>query len=343
MVATKTIQYSHTVGTLFFPRESPGFTVPVDTALGRGGILWVLNRAGVPSFVTARRITKCTCEGKWLGISPFGGTGKGDDRMIWPVSMVVDRDGNIYISDEALHRISVLDSEGNFLRNWGVKGAGNGEFNRPAGIAFDNDDNLMVVDGLNHRVQRYTRDGHFLGAWGRFGSGDGEFRNPWGVTVDSAGDVYVADWRNDRIQKFEPDGTHLATLGTPGGGDGELHRPAGIAVDGDGDIWVADWGNERVQVLDSDGRFVAKLRGEATLSIMSTDYYYEGFHHQLEADLEAQRNMLEDPPTFDSPRNESASIEKYFWAPTSVRIGDDGMIYIADSHRHRIQVYRKGG
>ena len=89
MVTTKTVQYSHTVGTLFFPRTSPGFTVPVDTALGRDGILWVLNRAGVPNFVTARRVTKCTPEGKWLGVSPFGGTGEGDDQMVWPVSMVV--------------------------------------------------------------------------------------------------------------------------------------------------------------------------------------------------------------------------------------------------------------
>ena len=350
MVSTRTIGYNHTVGAMHLFRDAPGVYFPVDSALGRDGILWILSRGGSPNMagvdgLPMKRVTKCTPEGEFLGQLPFGVTASGDDRMMWPVSMVVDNEGNIYISDEGLHRISILDREGNFLRNWGVEGAGDGEFNRPAGIAFDKHDNLLVVDGLNNRVQRYTRDGHFLGTWGRPGSGDGEFNNPWGITVDRAEDVYVADWRNDRIQKFDAEGHHLATWGSPGEGDGEFHRPAAVAVDDDGDMWVVDWGNERVQVFDSEGRFIAKLRGEGGPSIMSC-FYFEGGrntgrHFQPEWTEEAQRDIEQNPPTFDSVRAESASILKYFWGPTSIKVESNGLIYITDSHRHRIQVYRK--
>jgi NHL repeat len=40
-------------------------------------------------------------------------------------------------------------------------------------------------------------------------------------------------------------------------------------------------------------------------------------------------------------RQESASIEKFFWGPTAVKVDDQGRVYVVDSCRHRIQVYRK--
>ena len=336
-------RYSHTIGTLFGPRTSPGFNMPVDTTLGPNGILYVLCRAGAAIRVLGKRIQMCSIEGEYLGVCPFGATGTGDDMMMWPASITAGGDGKLYVSDEALHRVSVLSSEGRVLKKWGVEGSGEGEFNRPSGITFDRDGYLLVVDGLNNRVQRYTSDGRFVGGWGRMGSGDGEFNMPWGITVDRVGDVYVADWRNDRIQKFDAEGRHLATWGSPGQGDGEFHRPSGVAVDEDGDIYVADWGNERVQVLGPDGSFVTQFRGEAGLSIMSEFYYSVSFQHQLKADQEAQRDFEQNPPKFESARDESGTIEKFFWSPTSVKLDDEGRIYIADSCRIRIQVYLKEG
>ncbi len=136
---------------------------------------------------------------------------------MWPVAIAIDAERNLYISDEALHRISIFDTQGRFLGKWGVKGNGAGMFDRPAGIAFDPDQHLLVVDGLNNRIQRYTTDGRFLGQWGQGGRGPGELNLPWGITVDRAGDVYVADWRNDRLQKFDAQGKFLASYGR--------HRP----------------------------------------------------------------------------------------------------------------------
>ena len=328
-------KYSHTIG--MFNLFGRGFYNPVDAALSSDGVLYVLSRAGSGMGEgSPKRVTMCTLNGDYLGEFSMGGT---DDGMLaWPVSIAVSPEGNVYVSDEFLNRISVFDKGGHFLDKWGAQGSGDGEFESPSGITFDKDDNLLVVDSVNNRIQRYTKDGRSLGSWGQGGKGDGEFNLPWGIAVDLSGDVYVADWRNDRIQKFDPDGKHLASFGVSGREDGEFYRPSGVAVGRDGNIYVADWGNERVQVLGPDGSFLAKLRGESGLSSWGVEYFSNNAD-ELEArefsDLEPDLDLTPD----DFLRHESASIEKLFWSPTSVSLDDHDNVYVVDSCRHRIQVY----
>jgi DNA-binding beta-propeller fold protein YncE len=330
--------YSHTVG--FYAQNGRGFNNPVDVALGRDGVLYVLNRAGsdIELRMLYKRVTMCTLDEEYLG--EFSSGGVEDGQLMWPAAIAIDAGGNVYISDEALHRISIFDPQGRFLGKWGVRGNDAGRFNRPAGLAFDQDQHLLVVDGLNNRIQRYATDGRFLGQWGQEGCGPGEFNLPWGIAVDRAGDVYVADWRNDRVQKFDSQGTFVTSYGASGADDGAFQRPAGVAVDGQGYIYVADWGNERVQVLGPDGSFVTKFRGDAGLSKWAESYFIAN-QDELE---ERQKADLEPPPgllTGKIPHAESAHIEKFFWGPTAVKVDAEGRIYVVDSCRHRIQVYRK--
>ena len=159
--------YSHTIG--LYSLLGRGFNNPVDMALGKDGVMYVLNRAGpeVSSRLPNKRVTMCTVDEEYLG--EFSSGGVEDGQMMWPSAITVDRDGNVYVSDEALQRITIFDGTGRYLGKWGTKGRGDGEFNRPSSIAFDADDNLLVSDSLNCRVQRYTREGHFLESWGRPG------------------------------------------------------------------------------------------------------------------------------------------------------------------------------
>ncbi len=338
MTMTRTFDYSHTIG--FYAQNGRGFNNPVDVAIGPDEVLYVLNRAGSDTAVRMpyKRVTVCTVTEAYHG--EFSHGGDGDGEIMWPAAIAIDRDEQIYISDEALHRISIFDKHGQFLHKWGIQGRGEGAFERPAGLAFDADGHLLVVDGLNHRVQRYTKDGRFLSQWGRGGSGAGEFNVPWGIAVDRGANIYVADWRNDRIQKFDAQGTFLASWGAPGTGEGEFHRPSSVAVDEEGLIYVTDWGNERVQVLGADGQFLALFRGEAGLSSWAEDYFISNqdeLEERLRADLQPEVELL---PS-DEIREESASIEKLFWGPVAVKVDAQGRIYIVESCRHRIQVYQK--
>ena len=328
------VSYSHTIG--LSSMEGRGFTYPSDTAVGPDEKLYVLNRGsdGAPPGV---RITVCNLEGEYIGV--FGSHGEGDGQLIWPASIAIDKQGNIYVADEYTNRISVFDCSGRFLAKWGVQGTNDGELDGPSGLAFDRDDNLYAVDHRNGRIQKFSADGAFLSKFGSPGDRDGEFNLPWGLTVGPNGNVYVADWRNDRVQEFTADGVFLRAYGSSGRGDGQFHGPASVCVDVDGYMYIADWGNERVQVLDSKGRFVMKLRGEATDSIWAQEFLKANVE---EAEARAKTNPEPRIQFFnDDPHEESSHIEHYFWSPVSVKLDGAGRLYVTESNRHRIQIYQQ--
>jgi DNA-binding beta-propeller fold protein YncE len=317
-----TTQYNFlkTIGNAAAPGQ-PGFRNPVDVAPGPDGLLYVLNHAAENS-PNGKRVAKCTLDDDdFLG--EFGSFGSEDGQFTWPNSLTLDREGNVYVSDEWLHRISVFDPDGGFIHRWGTFGVGAGQFNRPAGVAFDGEDNLLVADSMNHRIQKYTKKGQFITQWGEPGQQEGQLNTPWGLSTDSQGNVYVADWRNDRIQKFAADGHFLMQLGASGDGDGQFNRPSGVAVDQVSRIYVVDWGNDRVQVFDEQGSLITKFLGDAGLSKWGVG--------RLSSNPE---NMIE-----QRARVGNAEAEKWLTLPTAVEVDQHGRIIIVDSARHRLQIY----
>ena len=258
-----------------------------------------------------------------IDLGSIGDIGTGDGQFIWAASLAMDGDEKLYVSDEALNRISVFNVDGEFLGKWGEPGDGDGQLDRPSGIAFDSDENLYVADTLNHRIQKFTKDGVFLMNWGEFGENEGQFNMPWGICVDELGEVYVSDWRNDRIQKFTADGEFVMSIGGSGNGKGEFNRPTGVAVDGDGDIYVSDWGNDRVQQFAADGRYLESFRGEASFSKSATEY------------------LMANPKTMRLREMTSLEPQKRFRHPTSVTVDGQGRMFVTDFGSFRIQMYQK--
>ena len=332
---TDFLEYYATLG--MANQQGRGFYMPTDVAIGKDGRLYVVNRSQVyvPEGV---RVTMCDLDEGYFGT--FGSLGDGDGQFISPSGAAVDSQGRVYVSDEEVHRIAVFDPAGGFLFKWGTYGTEEGELNTPSGIAFDSQDNLYVADTYNNRVQKFTAEGRFLLSFGSKGDGAGQLSMPWGVTVDAKENLFVADWGNDRIQKFSPNGEYLTAYGTSGTGDGEFHWPSSVAVDNDGYIYVADWGNERVQVLDAEGGFVTKLRGQATLSKWGEDFFSSNVE---EGEARSRANLeLEIDYFVADPHEESSHIEKYFWAPASVKLDRAGTLYVTESNRHRVQIYKRG-
>ena len=337
----RTFTYSFVAGRSEF--QGTGFRNPVDFALGPDNLIYVVNRSYESrSDGTRMNLFRLGEEGEEY-ITEFGGYGTGPGQFMWPMSCALDSDTNVYVSDEYLDRITIFNKDGEYVSHWGTSGSGDGELDRPAGLAI-RDDILYVVDSRNHRVQQFTLGGQYLSQFGRFGSGDGELNTPWGICIDKDGNVFIADWRNDRIQSFTADGRWLATFGQPGlpgGGDasyarehggirlvdrpvGLFNRPTGVAVDQDGDIYVADWLNNRVQVLTPEGRFITEFTGDAGLSKWGVGKI------ESNPDMIRQRNGVRD-----------FTPEKVLWAPVAVKVDDNGRVLIADTTRHRFQIYQK--
>ena len=318
VAAGRVFNYSYCIG--MYGMSGLGFWSPMDFALGPNGVMYVTNRGDAEGL--GQRISKCTVTHEFLG--QFGGFGFGDGQFIWPASVDLDQDENVYVSDENLHQICIFDKEGKFLGKWGNRGRGDGDLDSPSGIVVDRENNLYVVDGNNNRIQKFTKDGKLLAKWGQHGSGDGEFDIPWGICLDSAGDVYVADWKNSRVQKFSPNGEFLASFGASDNGIGEISRPTGVAVDSEGDVYVTDWSNHRLQVYAPDGTFITSLIGDAQQPSPWTEEYINA-----------------NPDILKARRRVNLEPEWRFRRPIAVNVDAEDRIFVLESARHRLQVYAK--
>ena len=331
------LDYVKTIGIVNNGLNGRGYANPYDLAVSGDGRIFVLNRCD-PARATGIRVGVCNLDDDYL--FEFGdGAGNGDTQFRWPVCVTFDNQEHLYITDEQNQRVTVFDSDGQFLRKWGTRGSGDGEFNGPAGIAAGPDGSIYVVEQHNARVQKFSSDGTYLGKWGSHGSGPGQFNLPWGACCDRTGNVYVADWRNDRIQKFTAEGEFVAAFGSSGDGEGQFQRPTSVAVDGEGFIYVSDWGNERVQVLDPEGGFQVLLRGQATVSKWAEEYFAanpEEWAERQRSDLTPQL-----PPHLNAPYHISSQTEPYFWGPVAVSLDHEGRLYVVETNRHRFQVYQK--
>jgi tripartite motif-containing protein 71 len=128
--------------------DSPG-AITVD---GSGFIYIVVPSKG--------RILKYSSKGEKL--MEFGGPGTLDgefhienfiDVYQGPDGIAVDeKNGIIYVSDTAAHRIQAFDLKGKFLKTIGEFGSGEGQFYYPRKLVLDEQGSLWVADTGNHRV-----------------------------------------------------------------------------------------------------------------------------------------------------------------------------------------------
>ena len=310
--------YSHTIGIASFLGR--GFMNPVDVRLDSEGLLFVLSRSNAGNKDV--RVSVQTLDSEYM--YEFGRWGTDPGQTTQPTAIVLDGDDRVYVPDEFMHNVSIFDREGKFLERWGEFGTGVGQFNRPSGIAIDSDGNPHIVDHLNARVQKLSPDGKFISSFGTFGTETGQFNFPWGISIDSEDGIWIADWRNDRVQRFTPDGEFVSVLGSSGSSDGQFDRQSGIHVASDGTVFIADWRNDRVQVFGQDGSHTETLIGDATLSKWCQEF--------LDVNPE-QASWRENAGLFEQ--------EKRFWRPAAIETSSDGLVLIADSCRHRIQIYNR--
>ncbi len=338
-VAGRTYDYSYNVGRA--SQAGMGFNYPVALALGQDSVAYVLNRGtesigNVPWDRTGvgQRISRVVLGGQqgdeqYLG--EFSRCGSQEGQLIWPAGIAADKQGNLYVTDEWLNRVSVFDPEGNFVRCWNTVQNGESEPNGAAGIAIDANDTLFVTDSRSHKVRRFRTDGTFLGSWGSLGSGPGELDSPWGIALDGAGYVYVADHKNHRVQKFTAEGSFVAQFGRAGVKSAQLSYPTDVAVDSDGDVYVCDWGKNkwgvgRIQVYDPEGRFLTSLKGDAQqLSVWA--------EMTVAANADYAKRRREVPST---------EPEWTFSHPTAVVFdAANNRLLVVDTQRSRIQIYNK--
>jgi sugar lactone lactonase YvrE len=243
------------------------------------------------------RVRKISPDGTVTTVAGNGFQGFGGENvpatgstLYSPSRLAIDSNNNLFISDNAYHRIRVVTPEG-LIRTVAGTGqiafAGDGgpatsaALNQPEGVATDKQNNLYVADSLNHRIRRINPQGiisTIVGTGAADSRGDeglataASVNQPTGVFVDSDGNLYVAERAGNRIRKIS-NGiiTTIAGTGQPGSaGDGgqatdaTLNQPGGVVVDPDGNIFIAELVGSRIRRIAPDGK-ISTFAGSGAL------------------------------------------------------------------------------
>jgi DNA-binding beta-propeller fold protein YncE len=215
------------------------FTCPCELAVDADGNVLVVDGSN-------RRIQKFTSEGKFLAC--VGSSGYGVLQFSEPDGLAVNPvNGCIYVVDNNVHRIQILNPDLTFHNMFGKEGCGQGYLHYPWGITCSCAGEVYVTDSGNCCVQVFSPDGHFLREFGKKGGGDGELRWPTGISVSrDGGVVYVSDYGNYRVCVFSSGGQFLKSIGKKGKRNGEFGNLRGVNVDRNGLVYVCDTDNNRV-------------------------------------------------------------------------------------------------
>jgi sugar lactone lactonase YvrE len=185
----------------------------------------------------------------------------GGGMFVWPHSVHVDRDGNVWVTDARVASADELKKfpgedkkgsvvvkfspEGTVLMTLGTPGVRgnppdaltdpNAVITDPAnGDIYVSESHTNVEDpNLVGRISVFDRNGKFLRIIGKTGTGPGEFRTPHAMVFDSQGRLIVADRHNHRIQILTKDGTYVGEYR-------DFSRASGLAIDRNDTIYVAD-------------------------------------------------------------------------------------------------------
>ncbi len=117
-------------------------------------------------------------------VGVLGGPGSEPGKFSVPTHVVVDGRGMVYVSDTVLGRVSQFDTDGRFVKSFGVLSDVTGGMVRPKGIAVDREQRLYVVDAAFQNVQIFRQDVQLLLFFGGASYGRGGLSLPAGITID---------------------------------------------------------------------------------------------------------------------------------------------------------------
>ncbi len=219
-----------------------------------------------------------------------------------PTALDISPLGELFVADVSARRITVFNSEGQFLRHI----SGPSLLRRPSGVCLaPNGERLYVVDtgGVDSQAHHLhifdTQSGELIKTVGKRGSKEGEFNLPLQCATAPDGTVHVVDKGNFRVQSFDAEGTFKQSFGTIGRYPGQFFSPKGIASDNDGNIYVVDTSFGNLQIFNAQGQLLMVLGARGNAS---------------------------------TPGN--------YMLPAGVDVDSDGRIYITDQFFRKVDIFR---
>ncbi len=174
----------------------------------------------------------------------FGTFGRAPGQFLYPVSLVEDEDGALFICEYGSNdRVQKFTAEGVFVSAFGQFGTGPGQFQRPSGMVL-HAGRLYISDAANHRVQVFSDAGKFLGVLG--GGAAPAMSFPYDLALGPRDALHIVEWGAGRLTVLDLQGDMVGRHGTPGFEITQMATPWGVVCGPDGTVFVADTGNRRI-------------------------------------------------------------------------------------------------
>lgn len=269
-----------------------------------------------------------------------------DGGMTGPTDVGVDATGRAFVLDGVNLRVVVFDASGRRTSSFQAGTAGeDGE--RPTGLAVSSEGRVYVADAGGRRVLVLSANGGAIASWS-LPSGSGGPADPTDVALDEAGGrAFVIDNDNHRVQVLSSaTGRVSSSIGQVGAGSGQLRYPFLGAWDAArSQLLVTDVLNARAQAFDGAGRYVATV---GTFGVTRGRLYRpkgiaadaQGLRYVSDSFMGVIQAFGADGTFRAVLAAKSGGHLIRLEAPTGVAVSKDGRIFVAETGRNRVRVYR---
>jgi len=192
---------------------------------------------------------------------------KNDERVLGePKSIVVDKDGHIFLTDNLATYLDVLDFRGQSLARIDVPDDECGEYHRFDYLAIDaaGDDQCVYASfACKYRRVAVIDANYEINRVVDLKYDDDEPVCITGIGVDSNKNIFVTDaCALEMVQMFSPKGKLIRGFGAHRRGKQNFSFPSGIAICENGEMWVVDTLRQVVTRFSASGEFAGMMGGK---------------------------------------------------------------------------------
>ena len=181
----------------------------------------------------------------------FGQRGENNGQFEDISCLCMDDSGFTYVADEDNHRVSVFNTDGNFMYQFGSyeRGRTASEIVRPTFIAVDGSGSVAYIyDSKKYEIQKFTlnlTDGRaeYVTNGGGRGKALGQVSRPVGLACDRFGLLYLLDSGRRDVQVLDFRGNNLVGITALGLSDYGLSSVDTLALNPDGLVSIGARGS----------------------------------------------------------------------------------------------------